>query len=550
MSSIELLSHQENHVKKIWKLLTKNRVFSFVDTSQTGLGKTITSLYLAKELQTKYNTKVMIVAPSETSLENDDGWLEHSKEYGINVEIATTYSQLKSNKGKKWVIQDKEDKKNWVATKEFSELCEKGLFIIFDEFHHTKNESITHFACAALVRAAKRYRKYCRVALLSHTPGDKKEHYPQILRMTGIISAKKMFKHIAFTSNFDTENYGLGELAKTCSKLNPKHQAEIYGMMEQMSKNKSFIISKELYDCYIRHLITFAMPVPDKKKTTMLNAFLETDEQSLRLLEKGISILSNAVNWNSDNGEVGDAATWNIANVGNSLKLIERGKLFMMARYVINEVKKNPKKKFIISCGARGIEHHDILSKIIYKKTVREDYQDMIDEIKKKTKIPRDVLNLIFDKVKEKVKPKVLNGKTDKADRIRIIREFQADNSKTWCLIISPGIGSESISLHDKHGNRPRDMLIVPSYYLSRTIQSAGRIDRVGMKSEAKVMMVYSKEAEVETNILNSMIKKSKTARDLIAKGQKVTFPGEYPFYIEGKKDHELEYRLKELKNL
>ena len=44
---ISLYPHQEEHVNKIWKLLVKDQVFSYLDTSQTGLGKTITTLYIA-----------------------------------------------------------------------------------------------------------------------------------------------------------------------------------------------------------------------------------------------------------------------------------------------------------------------------------------------------------------------------------------------------------------------------------------------------------------------------------------------------------------------
>jgi len=43
----------------------------------------------------------------------------------------------------------------------------------------------------------------------------------------------------------------------------------------------------------------------------------------------------------------------------------------------------------------------------------------------------------------------------------------------------------------------------------------------------------------LETNILNSMIRKTKTARALLAEGQDVRFPGEYPFTIFGKKDEQ-----------
>ena len=64
------------------------------------------------------------------------------------------------------------------------------------------------------------------------------------------------------------------------------------------------------------------------------------------------------------------------------------------------------------------------------------------------------------------------------------------------------------------------------------------------MKSDAKVMIVYSKNGSLETSILNSMIRKTKTARDIMAENQQLLFPGEYPFEIHGEKDIDLENRL------
>ena len=552
-TNITLLSHQEKHVEKIWNLLVKDQAFSFIDTSQTGLGKTITTLYLAKELQRKYGTKVMVVAPSDTSLNNNDGWLSNSKKYGVSIKVSTTYPALRGGKGKvshPWLIVDPKDKKKWIASKEFEDLCQEGLFLIFDEFHHTKNASISHFACAALVKMAKKYRKVCRVALLSHTPGEKKEVYPQILRMSGLITSTKMFKYIPFVKEYKIDDYGLGELKKLCLKLSPDSKYEIEDMMRGMSKSKSQQVCKDLYDTHIRSIITFAMPKPENKEfqATLVNSFLETDEKSLLMVQQGIDILSGAVNWNAANQQVGDASQWSLENIGSGLKMVERGKLLSMARYINREVKKNPNKKFVISCGARGLEHHEILKKLIYRQSTPEDYQDIISELREKNsdwaRLPKDMINYISGFINEKVGPKVLNGSIKKKDRVQIIKEFQEDSNKTWCLIISPGIGSESISLHDKHGKRPREMLISPDYFHSRLIQSAGRVNRTGMKSDAKVMIVYSKEANLETNILNSMVRKAKTARDLIAEGQDVIFPGEYPFEIEGKKDEDLEYRL------
>lgn len=549
---IEPLIHQKDHVEKIWNILVKDKVFSFIDTSKTGLGKTMTTLMLAWHLQKLYQTKVMIIAPSEASLNNDDGWLYHAKSNGIKIEISTTYSSLRGGQGTvshPWLIPDSENKKKWIASQKFEKICSTGLFIIFDEFHHAKNQSVSHFACAALVKMAKKYRNVCRVGLLSHTPGDKLEVYPQILRMTGLITSTKMFKNVAFTSDYEIDGYGLGELKNLCIKLDPKSKHEIQRMFYRISKAKSNKICKELYEKYIHPIIVTAMIEPKKEyKTVMLNAFLESDEDGSKLSKIGIDILTGAVGWDAATQQVANANHWNLANIGIGLKYLERGKLYGISQYVNEEVRKNPHKKFVISCGARGIEHHTMLASLIYRKKTKEENLKILSELKQKNndwkKLPKDMINYICSFLEIKETPHILNGQVDKKDRIKLIRDFQDNSNKCWCLIISPGIGSESISLHDKNGGRDRDMLISPDYHLNRIIQSCGRVNRVGMKSDTKVMIVYSKEANLETSVLNSMIRKTVVAKDMLAKGQKVVFPGEFPFWIQGESKKELEDKL------
>ena len=554
---IKLLEHQIEHVKKIWHAYVKDKIFSCVDSSTTGLGKSHTTLYIAWMLQKMYGLKVMIVAPNDTSLHSADSWLHHAKVYGIEIMYATTYSSLRGGRGTvshDWLIPDPENKKKWTASREFEKICTRGVFLIFDEFHHTKNSSMSHYACAALVKMAKKYRSICRVALISHTPGDKNEHCVQLLRMAGIMTHTKVLKHIPFTHDYEWENYGLGELVRVCKKLSPQNAPRIDAMLYRLSKAKSLIICKELYQEFLRPEITFAMPTPKKEhKVTLVNAFLETDEDSLQVLQDGLAMLSGAVQWN--NGQVGAANQWSLANIGNGLQMIEQGKLSCIANYVNREVEKNKNKKFVISCGARGIENHELLRNMIYRKTTPDEYENIINELRRKnpewSRVPKDVIKyVIMPLLSEKKKPHVLNGSVGKEKRIEIIRKFQEDSRDSWCLILTPGLGSESISLHDKHGKHPREMLIIPSFYFSQTVQSSGRVNRVGMKSEAKVMMVYCKAAALETSILHSMIRKTHVARDLIAEKQDVMYPGEYPFVIHGQRDEALEQSLNLLRQM
>jgi hypothetical protein len=554
---INLLPHQVEHVQQIWNLLTKDCAFSYINTSGTGSGKTLTTLYLGWLLQKLYGTKIMIVAPSETSLRADgDSWLANAEEFGIKIEIATTYSALRGGQGSvshPWLIPHS-DKKKWKASPEFEELCAGGLFLIFDEFHNTKNSSITHYMAASLVRMAKKYRNVCRVALLSHTPGDKPEHLINILRMTGLVTATRMFKHVAFTSDYEWENYGLGELSRVCKKIANNNEAKrkIQDAMYRISAAKVNGICAELYSTYIRSKITFAMPIPEKKfNVTLLNAFLDNDEQSLELLNNGMGLLTGAVGWDPVLQQVAPQAQWNLGQLTIGLRLIEQGKLVSIANYVRSEAKKSPNKKFVISCGARSIKHHDMLASILFKQMTPDSYKDIITELRIKNenwkKLPKDMVNYISSFLNYSVPVDRINGQVPKSQRIEVIRKFQSPTNDSWCLLISPGTSSDSISLHDKHGNHPRELLTVADFYASRTTQIAGRINRVGMQSDAKIMIVYAKAAALETNILTSMLQKSRTARGILAENQIVILPAEYPYLIEGINDVALSTQLDQL---
>ena len=548
---VNLEDHQVENVKKMWDTLSSH--FSTINSSGGGGGKTHVALCIAWWLQRAYGMKVMVVGPNDSSLTSADSWGFWAKEYDIDLEIATTYTMLRGGQGSvshDWLIPNKYDKTDWKASKSFEKLCEQGLFIIFDEFHKATRKSITHNACAALVRCAKKYR--CRVALLSYTPGDRPEHVTQILRMAGIVSSDRMFKYIPISGEYRVDKFGLGELTQTCKKF-----AKMTGKVidpsdfdfENINAKKSHVIALKLYNTYIRPVITHAMPKPEMNvKVEMLNAFLETDGKSLELLEQGILMLRGAVAWNANLQQVGDQNEWSLANIGNALKMIEQGKLLSIARYVREESMKFPNKKFVISCGARGIEHHDILKTILYKEYVPDMYKDIIWELKKTNenwrKLPKDMMNYILDFLKCRVHPDVLNGQLGKRERNQVLSKFQENSNNSWCLIISPGIGAEQISLHDRFGGRSREMLILPDYWFGRNVQLTCRIVRVGMKSDAKVLIVYSKNGSLETSILNSMVQKSKTSRDIMSEGQELVYPGEYNFWIQGDRDIDLENRL------
>ena len=77
-----------------------------------------------------------------------------------------------------------------------------------------------------------------------------------------------------------------------------------------------------------------------------------------------------------------------------------------------------------------------------------------------------------------------------------------------------------------------------------RKIVLSEKFNRVGVQSDSKAIIIYSKNAALETRILTSMIEKSQTARGILAIDQDVVFPSDFPYFISGKTDVNLEQQL------
>lgn len=547
----QLRPHQKPHVEKIWARIVSNCKFSYVDTSKPGLGKTHVALCLGWLMQKLYKTKVAIVAPNKQSLLGDDGWLHWAKQYGVDLSFALTYSQLiarNNNVSHPWLVYDAMNN-DYHASPSLDTLCQSGVFVIFDEYHRATRKSGSHKACAAIVRCLKRYSTKCRVGLVSFTPGCLPEHYPQILSMLGIITKTPLYYNQPFTSKYIWDGYGMGELIQACRSAHPNVDLKPYFTVV-MNKKRIHMICKEIYDDLIRDAVTFAMTPPDTPFTAeRLNMFLETSAADLEMVNEGVRRLRLAVGWN--NGQIGDH--WDMGGITTGLALIERGKLNSMIKYIKTESKKDKRKKFIVAIGARCLEHQTYVQQQLSKDGIPDDMYRSVLLLRKKNnlwaQLPKDILKMVLGKLKTTIKADIMNGKMKVPDRVGLMRRFQSPNSSSWCMIMTPGTGSESISLHDTHGTCPREILISPDHFHTRVVQTAGRVDRVGVKSNSKVLMIYSKQAAKEASILKAMVKKSRVAKDLMAKDQDDALPSDYPYVIEGERDIALEQMLQAIRD-
>ena len=540
-SNVNLYPHQVEHVEKIWSSFMERGEMCYIDTSRTGLGKTHIALEIASRLQSIYGIRLGIIAPNKQSLYNDDGWVKWADRYGLIVEKATTYSSIRGRGltiSNGWLYKNSTNRKEgYHATNKFEAIARAGIFLIFDEFHMATRDSSTHYACAALVRACVRNSARCRIGLLSLTPGDKTEHYPQIMRLCGLVQSIQLLKYIPSTRDYEWEEHGLGDMIRSCVIRNANRD-EMVRELSDISLSRAKWLIGVFYRRNIRERICFSMPIPPNQyKIVMRNCHINCHKQDIKNLNNAIGRLCDGVQW--DGYDVAEKKEWNLGQINIALRLIEMYKLRSIARYIRDRNKQEPNVKFVIAMGSRNTEHFEMFAQMLGAMEVTVPLETELllkmarrDRSNVWSSVNGDVYKLIMHQV---YRPPIdiMNGQTKIGERIKILRRFQAKHSDSWCLLLSPGVGDESISLHDVHGNHPRELIIIPDHYHSRMAQLSGRTNRIGAKSDVKVSIIYCKGTRPETSILHSMARKTKVAGEMLAKDQEHRFPGDFDVWTE-----------------
>lgn len=90
-------------------------------------------------------------------------------------------------------------------------------------------------------------------------------------------------------------------------------------------------------------------------------------------------------------------------------------------------------------------------------------------------------------------------GATKDGDRVRMVREFQAD--RIPCIVLMQQAGGICLSLHDLHGNRPRVALVMPSGDAKQFKQTLGRIHRTGGETPCTQQVIFAAGSDRETRL-------------------------------------------------
>jgi len=483
-SKIKLLSHQYEHYNNVCQIVQNQ--YAYLDLSNMGSGKTFITLALAA----KYNLSLIVICP----LSMITIWEKACQNYRINLKAVTTYQSLRGSGKKplKHCLLEKIDNQ-YQSTNFFKNCVKEGLLLVFDECHKLKNPTAQLQAAHTLVKTLININSGSRIALLSATPFDKREHSVSILKMLGIILHDKLYNYQGTTNSY--ELLGLAELIKKCKQINYLATKMIIGNY-LIDKKRAYELCYELFQKIIRPQVTSIMSSPklDSEKD-IADGFYNIRNKDLQLLTYGINMLQKSTNYNDTIKSVNlTSIRW--SDITTSLLIIEVAKLSTMIRLATTTLNNNPQSKVIL-------------------------YFNFIKTIKSATKRLKTF------------NPLVMYGQTKSQDRKNIISKFQLPTNDYRVLISNPIVGGVGINLDDHDGNWPRFMYVVPTYNFIDLHQATGRIYRTTTKSKACIRFVYSKDYTIEASILNSLAKKAEVARKILDHQTNILFPGEYPTFIE-----------------
>lgn len=491
---VELLPHQIDHFDRVGKILEENH--GYFDTSLTRCGKTIIVMALAQ----LFSFRIFVVCPVSA----ESGWKEEAKKFGVEIVHISTYASFRSVTGKQpkhGYLNRHDDKTKKVTKTSFSlttkakELFEQGVLLIFDEFHHIKNNSAQYKACAAFVDGIQDY-PLCRFGLLSATPFDKEEHALQIVRFLGYVKSVKMFQTNPHTGVFELA--GAQELIDRCALFDENATKKICEQVGTHHKNRVSELVFTLFSKVIKNAIGSAMEKPEYLvHKDVSNGYYNLPKDAEIRIMKAVNGFAAAANYDDETQTVERPEKNNFGAITLSMKAIEKEKIPLFIRLTDATLQENPKAKVVL---------------FVHYTHTFEALRDALEH-----------WGLV-----------AFNGSSKKEDRAARVKMFQED-PEIRVLVTNAKVGSEGISLDDQKGDEPRFSYVSPSYDMTVLHQLSGRTFTPTTKSNATVRMVYCKAGSIEMRILNALAIKTKVVKNVLDDRIRdaVLFPGEYPDYHE-----------------
>jgi hypothetical protein len=489
-----LRPHQIDWANKAKDILLRNH--GYIDTSRMRCGKTLIVLWLAKI----FGFTLIVICPV-TVIAN---WEKEAKTYGVPYILIISYQTLRSKRNHQpshgylyrhdTLTQGGLKQTSFVATKDYLEFVQKGVFVIFDEMQYIKNNSAQHKACSALLKPIINGGR-SRFACLSGTPFDKEEHATNLLRFIGYISSQRMYYVDPHSRKMTLE--GIQELIDACKFINPKATDEVVKLIPP-SKGQIDRLAHTLYVRVIKAHISGAMPPPTNPlgKLDLANGFYNVSEEVGKALVRAVALLAESVNYDERTGTA-NLNNNNIGAVTIALMEIEKCKILLFRRLVVEALTRTPELKIVISVN--------------YTETIKQ-------------------LATLLDHYN----PLILNGQIPPKKRGVIIEEFNTNPNK-HLIIMNAAVGGVGISL-SVNGTCPIIMFQSSSYKLLEMIQGAFRILDDNSPHLQQVRVVYAKgNGRFEMGVYRALSRKTVTLKDTLEELviRNITLPGDYPSIIE-----------------
>lgn len=469
-----LYPHQVPHFEQVLSIY--QRWFSYLDSSQTGSGKTIITLEVSKAL----NLPLLVVGEVST----EGMWRQTAEKYGATLIDFLSYARLRGNN--KYLIKGED----FQVSPHLASLLKKGILVVYDESHNLKNKSQQSKAAYCISEYIVLHSEHSRIACLSATPIDKQEQVLSLMRIMGVVTYDKLYEY-----NRSPEEYvltGMQEMINLCELLEPQLTDDIVprNISRHNAKQVSFKLFTDVIKPHLSSAIEGQLELPSKD---IRNGYYRIEDEQLR---EGIGKLSKLVRRSGDDFEM-DPNNRNWGKLTSAMRTIEHAKVNTMVR-LARQTLANPQAKVILYFN----------------------YLDCIAQAEREL---------------EQFYPLVMKGDTKRADRDAIINAFNAPHGDYRLLIANTRVAGTGINLDDTTGAWPRFMFMIPTYNFIDLHQATGRIHRVTTKSPVTIRLVYGKEDDnqcLEHAILTSLQRKSATTRGAVM-DQSIIYPGEYPIYIE-----------------
>lgn len=483
-----LLPHQKEHVERLLYILSNQK--SVLDLSLMGRGKTFTTCYSA----TLLNSIMIVICPASV----EEKWKEMRTKYNAPVWKVISYESLRGRNGKqpKHGLLIRKDKQStnennltsFRGSKLLEEITKKHkVLFVFDEVQKTKNKSTQTKACIALVNHSCMYKK-SKVILLSGTPIDKKEQSINLLKMMGLITKNMLVRK-------DPESgivkwIGFRKLYETCLK---EDKEETLRIEDLYNRQKTSDYPKFVYDLFIKVVLDrLSSKMPDTLKTKTLSIrnrhFNCTNHERAKLNEwiGRMKFFTDALLT-----EGGDKKLNIISNIQKCLKNIEETKISIISRNAGT----------ILSEGK--------------KVCIMVNFTNTIEVLKERLSL---------------YSPIVIDGRTPKNKRQKLLEEFQEDSNESMLVIANMDVLSTGVDMDDKFGNRERYVLASPNYKTMVIQQMTYRFLRSDTKSNTTIDFVYGNCDKEESSILSCLAKKSCVMRDSCKDNGNVNvkYPDEY----------------------